>query len=353
MEKDETGELALRRESTRPRVAVEKAGLPVEAFDGGVADALEAALQDGDAGSAERDLLGEYARRQWIATPNTTRRTTIGALFQGQSLKTTTCSRCGLYSPSSADPFLVEEVFTAPVARQSRASLQDLIEQASRDETPRDFKCDRCKRVGTTVVRVGLVRLPAVYIIRINRVNFDRYGRESRVSTSIDYPDTLDLADGQMWWADTPLDYHGRPCGVRYQLYAVVFHRGGTVRSGHYFASVHSSTGTQPSAAQEARGKSGGGCTAGGDGQPAGWFSRVFGCCSAQQPPATETPGTTTAKSKPLPDTRPATEEEERETIPMQVHTQSPPYQQLVSREVSNPERVLVVIAVRETRRGC
>jgi ubiquitin C-terminal hydrolase len=115
---------------------------------------------------------------------------------------------------------------------------------------------------------VGLVRLPAVYIIRLNRVNFDRYGRESRVSVSIDYPDTLDLADGQMWWADTPLDYHGRSCGVRYKLYAVVFHRGGTVRSGHYFASVHSSTGTTPSPAQEAKRKSGGrrGAAGGGGG---------------------------------------------------------------------------------------
>ena len=128
-------------------------------------------------------------------------------------------------------------------------------------------------------MRAGLVRVPAVYIIRLNRVTYDHYGRESRVSTSIDYPvcvcaraparvcvphfplsqscshtkltsphgeqDTLILSDSQLWWPDTALDYHGRLCGVRYKLYAVVFHRGATVRTGHYFASVHSTAGTQ------------------------------------------------------------------------------------------------------------
>ena len=53
------------------------------------------------------------------------------------------------------------------------------------------------------------------------------------------------LSDSQLWWPDTALDYHGSACGVRYKLYAVVFHRGATVRTGHYFASVHSTAGTQ------------------------------------------------------------------------------------------------------------
>ena len=37
-----------------------------------------------------------------------------------------------------------------------------------------DFTCDRCKRKGTTALRQGLVRLPAVYVLRLNRVNFDQ-----------------------------------------------------------------------------------------------------------------------------------------------------------------------------------
>jgi uncharacterized UBP type Zn finger protein len=243
LEKDEQGELALRRESTHPRTPIGRAGLPVDSFEERLSDGLETAHKRKDS-AAERALLEEYTRRQWIASPNTTRRTAIGALFQGQTLKTTTCTNCGLYSPSSADPFLVEELFTAPYANHSSATLGGLIAEAAKHETPPDFKCDRCRRIGTTIVRAGLVRVPAVYIIRLNRVTYDRYGRESRVSTSIDYPDTLELADSQLWWPDTALDYHGRPCGVRYKLYAVVFHQGATVRTGHYFASVHSTVGT-------------------------------------------------------------------------------------------------------------
>eukprot|EP01045_Picozoa_sp_COSAG04_P058264 COSAG04_NODE_28229_length_277_cov_0.578652_1_plen_66_part_10 len=29
--------------------------------------------------------VAQYTRRQWLATPNTTRRTAIGTIFQGQS----------------------------------------------------------------------------------------------------------------------------------------------------------------------------------------------------------------------------------------------------------------------------
>ena len=84
------------------------------------------------------------------------------------------CRDCGLYSPASADPFVVQELFTAPFARYAHASLSDLIAQETKSETPVDFTCDRCKRKGTTALRQGLVRLPAVYVLRLNRVNFDQ-----------------------------------------------------------------------------------------------------------------------------------------------------------------------------------
>ena len=32
--------------------------------------------------------VAQYTRRQWLATPNTTRRTAIGTIFQGQTAKT-------------------------------------------------------------------------------------------------------------------------------------------------------------------------------------------------------------------------------------------------------------------------
>ena len=49
--------------------------------------------------------------------------------------------------------------------------------------------------------------------------------------------------ESQLLWPDNALDYHGEPCGTNYRLFAVVFHRGRTVRSGHYFAVIHASAG--------------------------------------------------------------------------------------------------------------
>ena len=46
------------------------------------------------------------------------------------------CRDCGLYSPASADPFVVQELFTAPFARYAHASLSDLIAQETKSETP-------------------------------------------------------------------------------------------------------------------------------------------------------------------------------------------------------------------------
>ena len=50
---------------------------------------------------------------------------------------------------------------------------------------------------GTTALRQGIVRLPAVYVLRLNRVNFDQRGYEVRVSTAIDYPNDLTLGTPQ------------------------------------------------------------------------------------------------------------------------------------------------------------
>jgi hypothetical protein len=68
--------------------------------------------------------------------------------------------------------------------------------------------------------------------------------------------------------------------GVRYRLYAVVFHRGSTVRSGHYFASLHSTTGTKVKKKGGAGGRLGGGGGGGsGTSGERGW--RGLWCCGS------------------------------------------------------------------------
>ena len=79
---------------------------------------------------AERRLLEEYIEKQWRATKDTTRRTLLGAMFQGQELTYKLCRnpRCGLFSPASADPVLVEELHCSQLARRDRATLDEVGE---------------------------------------------------------------------------------------------------------------------------------------------------------------------------------------------------------------------------------
>jgi hypothetical protein len=105
---------------------------------------------------AEWRVLKEYSRRQWDMTPNTTRRTAIGALFQGQSLSLKKCRDCALVSPSSADPFVMEELFCAALAPgRQMVGLNELLRASVAVETPSDFTCDRCKAKGGTMVSTG------------------------------------------------------------------------------------------------------------------------------------------------------------------------------------------------------
>jgi len=177
-------------------------------------------------------------------------------LFQGQLLQIRRCAACTLAAPSSGDPFVLEELHCASLAPHRQCvSLLELLNAASAVETPKGYRCDRCQTLDTTVMMSGLVRLPQIYVLRLNRVAFDTRGGESRVGCSVDFPDTLDLVlVKRLLWPDrAPLDYHGRPCGTKYRLFAVVFHEGSQVRRGHYFSYIRGGDGTGQSGG---RGKS-------------------------------------------------------------------------------------------------
>ena len=238
LDKGEDGEALLARHLTKPRL-----------LTAGITDALVSQLTAAAArkdAATEHTLLCDYADAQWDATANTARRTKIGKFFQGQSIKVKKCVSCGLYSPCSADPCLVEELKCAHLEGASvEPSLEALLRAESAAETPEGYRCDGCGRVGTTRLLSGLLRLPRVYVVRLNRALTNRRGEEERVDTSIDFPDTLDLAaSGRLLFPQhPPKDYHGSPCGSQYRLFGAVFHRGTSIRSGHYFASIRNSAG--------------------------------------------------------------------------------------------------------------
>ena len=81
-----------------------------------------------------------------------------------------------------------------PLARKARGSLEELLADTSARKIPTDYRCDHCQEIGRTTVMTALVRLPRIYIVQLNRANRTALGAETRVDTSIDFPDELNLA---------------------------------------------------------------------------------------------------------------------------------------------------------------
>lgn len=113
----------------KPLVLERRGSHPVVELEPNYGDQMGARLTRAKSSpEAERRLLDEYIERQWLATKDTTRRTKLGALFQGQELTYKLCNKrgCGLFSPSSADPVLVEELHCLHLAGRDRATLQEV-----------------------------------------------------------------------------------------------------------------------------------------------------------------------------------------------------------------------------------
>ena len=200
---------------------------------------------------AEKRLLEEYIEKQWRATKDTTRRTQIGSMFQGQELTYKLCNApgCGLFSPSSADPVLIEECHMSHLAGVQSSNLYELLQSCSAAETPEDFACDKCRAKGSTTMARVLVKLPKILVIRLNRALPD----DRRVDCSIDFPDELDMSQRLLVTGEArpkAMGYTGRVCEPAYRLFAAVFHEGRSVRSGHYIAYVRAGSSGTPSAAR-------------------------------------------------------------------------------------------------------
>eukprot|EP00929_Paragymnodinium_shiwhaense_P079118 TRINITY_DN41133_c0_g1_i1.p1 TRINITY_DN41133_c0_g1~~TRINITY_DN41133_c0_g1_i1.p1 ORF type:complete len:574 (+),score=146.09 TRINITY_DN41133_c0_g1_i1:126-1847(+) len=203
-----------------------------------------------------QNLSYEYCMIQWSASTTRMRSRIIGNLFEGQHLAYISCKHCGRFCPSSAEPFIMEEVKMADVADDSswlsnfgglfssagaakpqKLSLVDLLQQQTASPAPEGYICpsSRCKQVDGSTRKSNFFRLPAILVVHVNRALADG----SRCEAVLDFSKKLDLGkQGMVVHFGQALDRQLEPCSQQYSLFAVVFHRGPTARSGHYFAYV-------------------------------------------------------------------------------------------------------------------
>lgn len=197
------------------------------------------------------NLLYEYSMIQWAASTCRMQSRSLGNLFEGQRLSSVHCKRCGRYGASGAEPFTVEEVKLADVTEEEsifsklgsfftgggspRVALRDVLRESGESPAPEGYRCRACQQVGTSTHTARLFRLPHVLVLHVNRARFDG----SRCEAALEFEQTLDLGSlGVVCHFGNPLDRNLEPCSTTYDLFATVFHRGPTARSGHYFAYV-------------------------------------------------------------------------------------------------------------------
>ena len=89
------------------------------------------------------------------------------------------------------------------------------------------YKCENCKKHRDAKKQTLLGKLPLVMTIQLKRFGFSKYG--SKISNFVSFPEVLDV--GQ---------FAGNRKSIKYQLFAVLVHSGGSCSSGHYYTHIKS-----------------------------------------------------------------------------------------------------------------
>jgi len=202
------------------------------------------------------NLLFEYSVLQWSASATRMKSRALSAIFEGQRLTSITCKECGRYGASEAEPFTIEEVklnqskdngwlsqiqalFVEGAQGKEPPSLTlgALLRSNSERSAPEGYRCPnpRCRSIGKSTRKMRFLRLPSVLVLHVNRAQPD----DSRCGAALEFEPTLDLCElGLVADLGKPVDRDWEPCRTLYRLMSVVFHRGASARSGHYFAHV-------------------------------------------------------------------------------------------------------------------
>ncbi|CAG2256145.1 ubiquitin carboxyl-terminal hydrolase 2-like [Mytilus galloprovincialis] len=146
-------------------------------------------------------------------------------IFVGQLRSTLNYHDCG-HKSTTFDPFWDLSV---PIPKgRSDVTLQSCInlfmkeEELDHDERP---TCSKCKRKSACSKSFAVQRFPQILVIHFKRFSQGRYSQ--KVSTRVEFPDSLDVTEYSSEKGNTKIIYN---------FYAVSNHSG-SVHSGHYTAS--------------------------------------------------------------------------------------------------------------------
>jgi ubiquitin C-terminal hydrolase len=161
--------------------------------------------------------------------------------FEATTVKTITCTSCGVVRNAAAETFLAHSLdFMSERELELPINLEDLLVANMLDETVREVKCERCAEGKHGKVVTHFARVPRVLILHVKRF-FNKGGltgkRQDRVlapqvlSLSRVLADTVDVPAIPPITAPAPAEALRK---AEYELIAGVLHSGMSANSGHY-----------------------------------------------------------------------------------------------------------------------
>lgn len=184
-------------------------------------------------------------------------RSLIGNLFAGQHASRLTCTTCGTTSTTYEAFWSI----SVEIPRDRPADIRDCLRSycsAERLEGDDIWKCPRCKRDREAMKKITITRAPDSLVVHFKRFSASHNERARKVQTPIHFPlQGLDLGpfmeppitpEQEAHLMTNAKDGPAQLTALRtdpamngpfiYNAYAVIWHIGNTLGSGHYIAHV-------------------------------------------------------------------------------------------------------------------
>ncbi|EFQ91982.1 hypothetical protein PTT_11027 [Pyrenophora teres f. teres 0-1] len=181
----------------------------------------------------------------------------IGGMFAGQHASQLTCQTCGVTSTTYEAFWSI----SVEIPREGQCDLRECLqsycapERLAGDEL---WRCPRCKKDREAMKKITITRAPDTLVIHFKRFSASRTESARKVRTPVNFPlQRLDMSpfieppmtpEQEAYVAQTARDGPAQLAGVKsdptmngpfvYNAYAVIWHIGATLGSGHYVAFV-------------------------------------------------------------------------------------------------------------------
>ncbi|XP_022158147.1 ubiquitin carboxyl-terminal hydrolase 23 isoform X2 [Momordica charantia] len=164
-------------------------------------------------------------------SPSAYEKSLVHKIFGGRLRSQVKCMQCS-YCSNTFDPFL-DLSLDIVKADSIYKAFKNFTTPELLDGGERQYQCQRCKQKVKALKQFTVHKAP--YVLTIHLKRFQSYNLEEKIHKKIQFGPTLDLkpfVSGS--YADGDL---------KYTLYGVLVHHGGSTRSGHYYCYVRTSSG--------------------------------------------------------------------------------------------------------------